>query len=190
MAEQRRGAKDNPAASKYTRPVSNEPDGRGGTKRADGRIEESSGNRRKGKPGRPNSDHPDQQRNSVSMNSRGGISEGTQEAGLSRDSRFKTGDPSILQNGDLEHKRTGPIKQANTSGPPIREQPPKKTTTMNNPGPKKKSGQGKGQGPRLPERGHGMEPMWKPGDQCFALYWEDSKVCHEHQYIQDHVTDF
>ncbi|XP_076011612.1 tudor domain-containing protein 3 [Genypterus blacodes] len=179
MAEHRRGAKDNAAPSKYTKPASNEPDGRGGNRRPDSRIEESSGNRRKGKPDRPNSDHPDQHRNSGSMNlnSRGGISEGNQEAGLSRDSRFKTGDPSNFQNGDMEHKRTGPIKQTNTPGPPIREQPPKKTT-MNNPGPKRRSGQGKGQGLRGPERGHGMEQMWKPGDQCFALYWEDSKFYH------------
>lgn len=178
MAEHRRGAKDNAPTSKYTKSASNEPDGRGSNKRADNRIEESSGNRRKGRPDRPNSDLLDRHRDSGSSNSRGGISGGNPEAGLSRDSRFMTGNPSNFQNGDMEHKRTGPIKQTNTSGPPIREQPPKKNTP-NNPGPKRRSGQGKGQGPRGSEKGHNMEQVWRPGDQCFALYWEDSKVGHD-----------
>lgn len=88
-----------------------------------------------------------------------------------------TGDPSTFQNGDMEHKRTGPIKPANSSFPPNREQQLSKKNAPNNPGSKKRSGQGKGQGPRGPEKSHNVEQAWKPGDQCLALYWEDSKVC-------------
>lgn len=99
------------------------------------------------------------------------------ETGLLRDCRTMTGDPSHFQNGDMEHKRTGLIKPTNSSCPPNRELPPKKNTS-NNPGPKRRSGQGKGQGPRGPEKSHIVERAWKPGDQCLALYWEDSKFYH------------
>ncbi|KAF7652739.1 hypothetical protein LDENG_00092840 [Lucifuga dentata] len=179
MAEQRRGAKDSAPASKQTKFAGNDPDGRGNNKRADNRTEEPSGSRRRGKPDRPNSDHLDRHRDSgpSNLNSRGGTSGTNQEAGLSRDSRVMIGEPSNCQNGDIEHKRTGPIKQTNSSGPPTREQPPKKNTS-NNPGPKRRSRQGKGQGPRGSEKGHWMEQAWKPGDQCLALYWEDSKFYH------------
>lgn len=170
----RRGVRDN--APKVTESVGSEPDGRGNSKRTD-RIEEPNNSRRKGKTDRPNSEHFDRQRDSgpPNFNTRGGSA--PQEVGLSRDCRIMTGDPSHFQNGDMEHKRTGPIKPTNPSCPPNREQPPKKNTT-NNPGPKRRSGQGKGQGPRGPEKSHFVEHAWKPGDQCLALYWEDGKFYH------------
>lgn len=173
----RRGAKDNAPTSKLTNSAGNDLDGRGNNKRTDNRIEDPNNSRRKGKTDRP--DNLDRQRDSGPPNfiSRGGSTGTSQEAGLLQDSRLLKGDPSHFQNGDLEHKRTGPIKPTNSFGPANREPPPKRNTS-NNPGPKRRPGQGKGQGPRGPERSHIVEHSWKPGDQCLALYWEDSKVCH------------
>lgn len=173
----RRGLKDNAPTSKLTNSTGNELDGRGNNKRTD-RFEERNNSRRMGKTDRPNSEHLDRQRDSgpPNFNFRGGSSGMSQEAGLSQDCRIMTGDPGHFQNGDIEHKRTGPIKPANPSCPPNREPHPKRNTS-NNQGPKRRSGQGKGQGPRGPEKSHMVEQAWKPGDQCLALYWEDSKVC-------------
>lgn len=173
----RRGLKDNAPTSKLTNSTGNELDGKGNNKRTD-RFEERNNSRRMGKTDRPNSEHLDRQRDSgpPNFNFRGGSSGMSQEAGLSRDCRIMTGDPGHFQNGDIEHKRTGPIKPANPSCPPNREPHPKRNTS-NNQGPKRRSGQGKGQGPRGPEKSHMVEQAWKPGDQCLALYWEDSKVC-------------
>ncbi|XP_037608422.1 tudor domain-containing protein 3 isoform X1 [Sebastes umbrosus] len=174
----RRGPRDNAPASKLTDSTGSEPDGRGNSKRTD-RTEEPNNSRRRGKTDRPNSDHFDRQRDSgpPNFNLRGGSSGTSQEAGLSRDCRITTGDPSHFQNGDMEHKRTGPIKPTNSPCPPNREPPPKKNPS-NNPGPKRRPGQGKGQGPRGPEKSHFVELAWKPGDQCLALYWEDGKFYH------------
>ncbi|KAK1891653.1 Tudor domain containing protein 3 [Dissostichus eleginoides] len=62
--------------------------------------------------------------------------------------------------------------------PPNREPPPKKNVS-NNPGPnKKRQGQGKGQSPRGSEKSHFVDQVWKSGDQCLALYWEDGKFYH------------
>ncbi|XP_041790113.1 tudor domain-containing protein 3 isoform X2 [Chelmon rostratus] len=174
----RRGVKDTASMSKLTSSAGSELEGRGNNKRAD-RTEEPNNSRRMGKTDRPNSDHLDRQRDGgpPNFNFRGGSSGTSQEAGSSRDIRMMTGDPSHFQNGDMEHKRTGPIKPANSSCLPNREPPPKKNTS-NNPGPKRRSGQGKGQGPRGPEKSYIVERAWKPGDQCLALYWEDSKFYH------------
>ncbi|XP_035484591.1 tudor domain-containing protein 3 isoform X1 [Scophthalmus maximus] len=175
----RRGLKDNVPTSKLTNPAGSEVDGRVNSKRTD-RIEEPNNNgRRKGKPDRPNSDHHDRQRDGgpPNLNPKGGSPGTTQEVGPLRDCRVIAGDPSHFQNGEVEHKRTGPIKPTNSSYPPNREPPPKRTTS-NNSGPKRKPGQGRGQGPRGPERGHFVEQAWKPGDRCLALYWEDSKFYH------------
>ncbi|GAA6219618.1 tudor domain-containing protein 3 isoform X1 [Lates japonicus] len=172
----RRGAKDNVPTSKLTNSAGSEVDGRGNNKCTD-RTEQPNNSRRKGKPDRPTSDHFDRQRDGgpPNFNSRGGSSGSSQEVGLT--SRIMTGEPCHFQNGDMEHKRTGPIKPTNSSCPPNREPPPKKTT-YNNSGPKRRSGQGRGQGPRGPEKSHTVEHAWKPGDQCLALYWEDSKFYH------------
>lgn len=172
----RRGVKDSGPASKLGNSAGSELDGRGNNKRAD-RTEEPNNSRRKGKTDRPNSDYFDRPKESGPTNLRGGSSGTSHEVGLSRDPQVVTGDPSHFQNGDMEHKRTGPIKPTNSSCPPHRELPPKKNTA-NNPGPKRRSGQIKGQGPRGPEKSHVVEHTWKPGDQCLALYWEDSKVNH------------
>ncbi|XP_032390866.1 tudor domain-containing protein 3 isoform X2 [Etheostoma spectabile] len=174
----RRGVRDSMPTSKLTDSAGSEPNGRGSGKRTE-RIEEPSNNRRKGKVDRSNSDHLDRQRDSrpPNFNLRGGNSGTSQEVGLLQDCRIMTGDPSPSQNGDMEQKRTGPIKPTNSSCPPSREPPPKKNT-LNNPGPKRRSGQGKGQGFRGPEKSHFMEHAWKPGDQCLALYWEDGKFYH------------
>ncbi|KAG7222394.1 hypothetical protein INR49_016349 [Caranx melampygus] len=175
----RRGVKDNAPTSKQTNSAGSEMDGRGNNKRTE-RTEEPN-SRRKGRNDRPNSDHFDRQRDNgppPNFNLRGGSSGTSQEVGVSRsDSRVMTGDLSHFQNGEVEHKRTGPIKPPNSSCPPNREPPPKKTTS-NNSGPKKRSGQGRGQGPRGPEKSHIMEHTWKPGDQCLAQYWEDGKFYH------------
>uniref|UniRef100_A0A3B4WMS7 Survival of motor neuron-related-splicing factor 30 n=1 Tax=Seriola lalandi dorsalis TaxID=1841481 RepID=A0A3B4WMS7_SERLL len=173
----RRGVKDNVPTSKLTNSAGSEVDGRGNNRRTE-RTEEPN-SRRKGKNDRPNSEHFDRQRDSgpPNFNLRGGSSGPSQEVGGSRESRVMTGDPSHFQNGDMEHKRTGPIKPSNSTCPPNREPPPKKTTS-NNSGPKRRSGQGRGQGPRGQEKSHIVEHSWKPGDQCLAQYWEDSKFYH------------
>ncbi|XP_059210806.1 tudor domain-containing protein 3 isoform X2 [Centropristis striata] len=174
-----RRLRDNIPPSKVTDSAGGEPNGRGNSKRTD-RSEEPNNGRRKGKTDRPNSEHLDRQKDGVpNFNSRGGSSGTSQEVGLSRDFQITTGDPSRFQNGDMEHKRTGPIKPPNSSCPPNREPPPKKITS-NNPGPKRRPGQGKGPGPgpRGPEKSHFVEHAWKPGDPCLALYWEDGKFYH------------
>ncbi|XP_058486222.1 tudor domain-containing protein 3 isoform X1 [Solea solea] len=168
----RRGLKDNGLTFKPTNSTGSEVDGRVNHKHTD-RIEEPNNSRRKGRA------EPDRQRDPgpQNFNLRGGSSGTIQEVGLSRDSRVMTGGPPHFQNGDVEHKRTGPIKPPNSSCPPNREPPPRKAPS-NNSGPKRRSGQGRGQGPRGPEKSHIMDHAWKPGDQCLALYWEDSKFYH------------
>ncbi|XP_041845990.1 tudor domain-containing protein 3 [Melanotaenia boesemani] len=174
----RRGVKDNGPSSKPNNSAGSEVDGHGNNKRTD-RNDEANNSRRKGKGDRPNSDHFDRQRDSGPsiFNSKGGLSGTPHEIGFLQGPRTVTGHPSHFQNGELEYKRTGPIKPTNPSFPPNREQVPKKNAP-NNPGPKRRPGQGKGQGPRGPEKSHVTEHGWKPGDQCLALYWEDSKFYH------------
>ncbi|KAM9410207.1 tudor domain-containing protein 3 isoform 1-T2 [Pholidichthys leucotaenia] len=164
-ASHRRGAKDAPTSK--LGPI--EMDGRGNNKRAD-RNEDSNNTRRKGKADRPNSDS-----GPPNFNMRRGSSETSQEVGLSQGARTSTGDHFNFHNGTVEHKRTGPIKPTNLSCPTNKEQPNKKNTSSN-PGPKRRPG--RGQGPRGSEKGHIVEHGWKPGDQCLALYWEDSKFYH------------
>ncbi|XP_041662976.1 tudor domain-containing protein 3 isoform X2 [Cheilinus undulatus] len=174
---QRRGAKDNAPTSKFSNSAVSELDGRG-NKRPD-RNDEPSNSRRMGKSERPNSGHFDRQKDGgpQNFNFRGGSTGTSHEVGPSQDSRIMTGEATLFQNGDVEHKRTGPIKPANSSFPPNREQPPKRNTS-NNQGSKRRSGQGRGQGPRGSDKGHFVEHSWKPGDECLALYWEDSKFYH------------
>ncbi|KAI4830062.1 hypothetical protein KUCAC02_001715 [Chaenocephalus aceratus] len=181
-----RGVGDNAPTSKLSDSAGSEPDGRGNNKRTDRFEEPNNNNRRKGKTERPNTDHFDRQRDNgpPNLNMRGGSSGSSQEVGLKRDCQIATGDPSHFQNGDMEHKRTGPIKPLislvppNRESPPNREPPPKKNV-LNNPGPnKKRQGQGKGQSPRGSEKSHFVDQVWKSGDQCLALYWEDGKFYH------------
>lgn len=172
----RRGPKENTPASKLSISTESEADGRGTNKRTDRNGDVNTG-RRKGKTERPTSDPFDRQKDGgpSNFNQRGGSSGTSQDLGSSQGSRVTTGDPSHFQNGEVEFKRTGPIKPSNFSGPPYREQQPKKNNP-NNPGYKKRPGQGKGPGPRGPEKGPFGEHVWKPGDRCLALYWEDNKV--------------
>lgn len=171
----RRGFKDNGPSPKPTNSTVSDLDGKGNNKHSD-RIDERNNSRRMEKNHRSNSEHFDRQRDSrpPNFNSRGAGSGTSQEAGLSRDCRVMMGEATHFQNGDIEHKRTGPIKPPNFSYPPNREQPPKKNPSNNPNNSKRRSGQGKG--PRGSERGHMVEHAWKPGDQCLALYWEDNKV--------------
>ncbi|XP_037103109.1 tudor domain-containing protein 3 isoform X2 [Syngnathus acus] len=99
------------------------------------------------------------------------------KGGSLQDSQLLTGAPSNYQNGDALPIRTGPIKPTNTPGPTYRDQPPRRNP-HNNPGPRRKSGPGKGQGPRGGMKSWNVDRTWKPGDQCLALYWEDSKFYH------------
>lgn len=172
----RRGVKENVPTSKPSNPAGAEVDGRGNYKRSD-RNEEAGNNRRKGRAERPNSDQFDRQRDGgvLNFNPRGGSSGTSQEVGLSQGSRTILGDPSHFQNGDVEHKRTGPIKPINSSFPQNKEQQPKRNN-HNNQGSKRRAGQGRGQGSRGTEKGYVTEHMWMPGEACLALYWEDNKV--------------
>lgn len=168
----RRGLQDSAPISKMNNITGKELDGKGNNKHSD-RTEEHNNSRRMGKPERPNSDNIDRQRESATanLNLKGGNSGMSQEARLSRNNRSTAVVPAHFQNGDMEHKRTGPIKPL---CPPNRDPHPKKYTS-NNPGSKRRSGQGKG--PRGSEKCHNVDYVWNPGDQCLALYWEDSKVC-------------
>lgn len=153
--------------SKVTNSASSESEGRGGHKRTDNRFDETNNSRRKGKGERPTSENFDRQRENGPCNFtlRGG------------GSGFNTGQPSYFQNGDVEHKRTGPIKPTQNSSAPPNKDAPSKTSYANNMGPKRQSGRGKGQGHRGQERSY-AEQFWKPGDECLALYWEDDKFYH------------
>ncbi|MCI4383199.1 hypothetical protein PGIGA_G00023770 [Pangasianodon gigas] len=129
--------------------------------------------KRKGRPDRPNSAHFDRDStgnwNSVHV-------PGTTDSTIIHDggqTHFIKGggNPNtLLQNGDSEPRRTGPIKPQ-TSGPP------QKNNSFYNSAPKKRSGPIKGH--RGSEMGYqaesGNHGNWKSGDQCLALYWEDNK---------------
>ncbi|XP_019740185.1 tudor domain-containing protein 3 isoform X1 [Hippocampus comes] len=159
----RRGAKDYAPSSKLANPSGNDI------------IPNPNLNnfRRKAKPDRP--DYVVRQKDGAPP--KGGSFRTSCEVQMFQDSQFLTGGPSNYQNGDVAPIRTGPIKPTNTTGPTYREQPPKRNT-HNNFGPKRKSGPGKGQGPRGAMKITNVDQTWKPGDQCLALYWEDSKFYH------------
>ncbi|XP_077479455.1 tudor domain-containing protein 3 isoform X1 [Stigmatopora argus] len=158
----RRGAKDIAPSHKQVNPSGNYM------------IPNSNPNnfRRKGKFDRP--DHFGHQRESVPLDSSVGFGNSS-EVEMLQNSQFLSGPPCDLQNGVAIPIRSGPIKPNNTTRPPQREQPPKRNN-HNNSGPKRKSGQIKG--PRGTVKSTDDIQSWKPGDQCFALYWEDSKFYH------------
>ncbi|TRY92894.1 hypothetical protein DNTS_005708 [Danionella cerebrum] len=116
-------------------------------------------NRRKGKSERTNSGFFMQSQDAL------GPKDVPQDVGSSQG--IKVGGVSNMQvpNGDLEHRRTGPIK------PPYSGPPPKQGNTHNH-APKKRSGPIKG-----PRDSADLNSfiIWKAGDQCLALYWEDNK---------------
>lgn len=127
--------------------------------------------KRKGRPDRPNSAHFDRDTpgnwNSVHVpgpKDSTGISDGAPTHLIKGGGNSNT----LLQNGESEPRRTGPIKPQ-TSGLPH------KNNSFYNSAPKKRSGPIKGH--RGSETGYQTESgNWKSGDQCLALYWEDNKV--------------
>ncbi|KAI5101389.1 tudor domain-containing protein 3 isoform X1 [Silurus meridionalis] len=127
--------------------------------------------KRKGRPDRPNSAHFDTTGNWNSVHVPGSKdSTTTQEGGQTHTVKGAGNLNTLIQNGDSEPRRTGPIKPQ-TSGQPY------KNNSFYNSAPKKRSGPIKGH--RGSEMGYQVESgnhrNWKSGDQCFALYWEDNK---------------
>lgn len=168
---QRKGPKDNAPSSRMTNNF-NDSEGRSGQRRNDNRFDENNGNsRRKGKGDRPNSENFDRllrDNGPAIFNMRGG----------GGNPGFNPVEPLYFQNGDVEHKRTGPIKPPpNSSGPPNKEGPPRKNNGNSNKGSNRRQG-GQGKGHRAQDRSHSAQHIWRPGDECFALYWEDNKFYH------------
>uniref|UniRef100_A0A672LNB5 Survival of motor neuron-related-splicing factor 30 n=1 Tax=Sinocyclocheilus grahami TaxID=75366 RepID=A0A672LNB5_SINGR len=115
-------------------------------------------NRRKGKLERPNSGYFERSHD-ASKN------DFSPDAGLGQCIKVGRFSNAQLPNGDLEHRRTGPIKLQSSA-------PPQKQTNMHNSAPKKPSGPIKGQRETADTNDH---VNWRAGDQCLALYWEDNK---------------
>ncbi|XP_026868092.2 tudor domain-containing protein 3 [Electrophorus electricus] len=131
--------------------------------------------RKKGKSERPNLAHFD--RNQEAMGNLNPVQfTGAKDSTIIQDGRKgqlakAVGNPNMhLQNGDSDHRRTGPIKPQSLG-------PPNKNNSSFNSAPKKRSGPVRGY--RGSNTGHAPEYSshgnWKPGDQCLALYWEDNK---------------
>lgn len=82
---------------------------------------------------------------------------------------------SSIPNGDLEHfpkgRRVGPIKM-----PAPNVATSFDVKTYYDTGPKKRSGPIKPEKMLEPSISGEYEKSWQPGDECFALYWEDNKV--------------
>ncbi|CAM4731306.1 unnamed protein product [Leuciscus chuanchicus] len=115
-------------------------------------------NRRKGKPERPNSGYFERSQDSMKKDF-------SQDVGSGQFIKATGVSNTQIPNGDLEHRRTGPIKPQSSG-------PPQKQTNTHNSAPRKRSGPIKGQ--REPGDANNYE-NWKAGDQCLALYWEDNK---------------
>ncbi|XP_041936992.1 tudor domain-containing protein 3 isoform X2 [Alosa sapidissima] len=140
---------------------------------ADPRGRSEPNNRRKGnRTDRPGSVHYDR-----SLEGGGNLNSGpslTEERGGDRPpGGGRVGGDTHLQNGDSDHRRTGPIKQQQ------QQQQPQKNTTFHNSQHYSKKRTGSIKNPRGSEPGHppdiGGHGAWRPGDQCLALYWEDNK---------------
>uniref|UniRef100_A0A8C1FHN3 Survival of motor neuron-related-splicing factor 30 n=1 Tax=Cyprinus carpio carpio TaxID=630221 RepID=A0A8C1FHN3_CYPCA len=115
-------------------------------------------NRRKGKPERPNSGYFERSQDATKKDF-------SQDAGLGQCIKVGRFSNAQLPNGDLEQRRSGPIKSQSSA-------PPQKQTNMHNSAPKKRSGPIKGQRETTDTNNH---VDWRAGDQCLALYWEDNK---------------
>ncbi|XP_062869186.1 tudor domain-containing protein 3 isoform X2 [Trichomycterus rosablanca] len=131
--------------------------------------------KRKGKTERPNSATFDGNQgtasHSNSVHLTGGkdpsnIQDGRQPHGNKNSGNSNT----CLQNGDVEPRRTGPIK-------PQLSGPAQNNNSSYNSASKKRSGPIKGYRGSETEQPAGSSSLanWKPGDQCLALYWEDNK---------------
>ena len=172
----KRGPKDNGPPLKPAESANSVPDSRAAhqPQRSDSRNQEP-GNRRRGKFDRPNSDNFDcySDNGLLNLNVSGGGRDCTTmppDRGVSRDSRPGKGGPPHLQNGETEHRRSGPIKQQNSFSHAQKEEFPNKIPSQN-PAPRKRSGQIKGpkgseqgQGPAMESSSPGLA-SWKPGDQ-------------------------
>lgn len=172
-ASNRKGPKDNTPAPRMTNNSSSDLEGRGGQRRNDNRFDETNANvRRKGKGERPNSENFDR------LQRDNGPANFITRAGGGSPGWVGAQEPMYFQNGDVEHKRTGPIKPPpNSSAPPNKEGPPRKNNGNNNRGSNRRQG-GQGKGHRAQERSQSAQHIWRPGDECFALYWEDNKFYH------------
>lgn len=171
-----RGLREPDHAGAFEQPKRNQANGPLGPKQLESAMMErpEPHSKRKSRPDRPNSAHFDRDTaghwNSVNV-------PGTKDSPSIHDegqTHFSkgTGYPNtLLQNGDTEPRRTGPIKPP-TSGPPH------KNNNFYNSAPKKRSGPIKGnRGSEMSYQAEfGNHGNWKPGDQCLALYWEDNKV--------------
>uniref|UniRef100_A0A8C1QHV5 Survival of motor neuron-related-splicing factor 30 n=1 Tax=Cyprinus carpio TaxID=7962 RepID=A0A8C1QHV5_CYPCA len=115
-------------------------------------------NRRKGKPERPKSGYFERSQDAMKKDF-------PQETGSGQCIKVGGVSNAQLPNGDLEHRRSGPIKPKSSA-------PPQKQTNMYNSAPKKRSGPIKGQREQTDTNNH---IIWRAGDQCLALYWEDNK---------------
>ncbi|KAI4902221.1 hypothetical protein NFI96_025305 [Prochilodus magdalenae] len=128
--------------------------------------------RRKGKSERPNSAHFDRNLETMGNLNSVHVTGGKDPIVIQDGGQFtnRGGNSNLhLQNGDSDHRRSGPIKPQSSG-------PPHKNSNSQNFGSKKRSGPIKGH--RGSETaGHTAEShgSWKPGDQCLALYWEDNK---------------
>lgn len=123
-------------------------------------------NRRKGKPERPNSGYFERSQDATKKDF-------SQDAGLGQ--MIKVGGVSNTQlpNGDLENRRSGPIKPQSSA-------PPQKQANSHNSASKKRYGPIKGPREQMDTNNH---VNWKAGDQCLALYWEDNKVSLLHYFV-------
>ncbi|XP_051768521.1 tudor domain-containing protein 3-like isoform X1 [Ctenopharyngodon idella] len=145
----RKNQSNGPAAPKSSNPAASGSDPKG-------RYEAN--NRRKGRPERPNSGYFERSQDAMKKDF-------SQDAGSGQFIKVGGVSNTQLPNGDLEHRRTGPIKPQSSG-------PPQKQTNAHNSAPKKRSGPIKGQ--REPADTNNYI-NWKAGDQCLALYWEDNK---------------
>lgn len=169
----RKGPKDNGLVSRMTNNnINNDLEGRGAQRRNDNRFDEANANnRRKGKVERPNSENFDR------LQRDNGPTNFSTRGGSGSPGWISAGEPLYFQNGDIEHKRTGPIKPLlNSSVPPNKDGANKKNSNNNKGANRRQGGQGKGHRPQ--ERSHSVQHIWRPGDECFALYWEDNKFYH------------
>uniref|UniRef100_A0A8C1WQ28 Survival of motor neuron-related-splicing factor 30 n=1 Tax=Cyprinus carpio TaxID=7962 RepID=A0A8C1WQ28_CYPCA len=145
----RKNQSNGPAAPKSSNPAASGSDPKPGSE---------PNNRRKGKPERPKSGYFERSQDATKKDF-------PQETGSGQCIKVGGVSNAQLPNGDLEHRRSGPIKPQSSA-------PPQKQTNTYNSAPKKRSGPIKGQREQTDTNNH---IIWRAGDQCLALYWEDNK---------------
>uniref|UniRef100_A0A9J8CNR3 Tudor domain-containing protein 3 n=1 Tax=Cyprinus carpio carpio TaxID=630221 RepID=A0A9J8CNR3_CYPCA len=145
----RKNQSNGPAAPKSSNPAASGSDPKAGNE---------PNNRRKGKPERPKSGYFERSQDATKKDF-------PQDTGSGQCIKVGGVSNAQLPNGDLEHRRSGPIKPQSSA-------PPQKQTNTYNSAPKKRSGPIKGQREQTDTNNH---IIWRAGDQCLALYWEDNK---------------